>query len=246
MLSMETYQLLLFLLLAFVAEVLGTVGGFGSSLFFVPIATFFFDFQTVLGITAFSHLSSNISKIWYFRKGFDLKLVMQIGFPAVLFVIAGASLSSYVKAEILEIALAVFLIVTSLFFLLLKRFTPRPTAFNAITGGVLSGFIAGILGTGGAIRGLTLMAFGLGTELFIATSAFIDLMIDTSRTVVYAMNGYIRAEILQPVAFLVVISFAGTYTGKKILQHISEEQFRRIVLLLILLTGLVTLFKILA
>lgn len=35
---MESYEnLILFLSLALVAEILGTVGGFGSSLFFVPI-----------------------------------------------------------------------------------------------------------------------------------------------------------------------------------------------------------------
>ena len=41
---MEISQLILFLGLACIAEVLGTSGGFGSSVFFVPIAAFFFDF----------------------------------------------------------------------------------------------------------------------------------------------------------------------------------------------------------
>ena len=38
-------NLYLFILLAFFAEVLGTIGGFGSSLFFVPIASYFVDFH---------------------------------------------------------------------------------------------------------------------------------------------------------------------------------------------------------
>ena len=71
--------LIYFILLALLAEILGTVGGFGSSLFFVPIAGLFFDFHSVLGITALFHLSSNISKIALFRKGFDKKLVINIG-----------------------------------------------------------------------------------------------------------------------------------------------------------------------
>ncbi|MDX1550365.1 MAG: hypothetical protein R3278_07445, partial [Lysobacter spongiicola] len=54
---------LLFLALALLAEVAGTVGGFGSSVFFVPIANFFFDFESVLGITALFHLASNASKL---------------------------------------------------------------------------------------------------------------------------------------------------------------------------------------
>ena len=54
---------LVFILLALVAEVLGTIGGFGSSVFFVPLGNFYFDFQSVLGIAAVFHLSSNLSKM---------------------------------------------------------------------------------------------------------------------------------------------------------------------------------------
>ena len=63
---------IVFLILALLAEIIGTVGGFGSSVFFVPLAAFYFDFQTVLGLTAVFHLSSNISKIGLFRKGIDI------------------------------------------------------------------------------------------------------------------------------------------------------------------------------
>jgi uncharacterized membrane protein YfcA len=37
---------------------------------------------------------------------------------------------------------------------------------------------------------------------------------------------------------------AGTFTGKKILMHVSEKQFKYFVLLLILITGVVTLSKV--
>jgi uncharacterized membrane protein YfcA len=60
-------NLYLFILLALLAEIAGTVGGFGSSLFFVPIASYFLDFHSVLGITALFHVSSNLSKIAFFR-----------------------------------------------------------------------------------------------------------------------------------------------------------------------------------
>ncbi len=102
-----------FILLALLAEILGTIGGFGSSLFFVPIASFFLDFHTVLGITAIFHVSSNLTKIAFFRKGFDKKLVIWVGIPAIIFVIIGAYLSKFITSSILEMLLAVFLIATS-------------------------------------------------------------------------------------------------------------------------------------
>jgi hypothetical protein len=75
----------IFIILSIVAEILGTVGGFGSSVFFVPVANFFLDFQSVLGITALFHVSSNITKIAFFKKGLNKKVLLTLGIPAVIF-----------------------------------------------------------------------------------------------------------------------------------------------------------------
>lgn len=232
-----------FILLALLAEILGTVGGFGSSLFFVPIASYFLDFHSVLGITALFHVSSNLAKIAFFRKGFDKKLVISIGIPAVLFVIAGAFLSKFIETKILEISLAIFLIAVSLVLLIFKKLTVKPTLSNSIIGGTFSGLIAGLLGTGGAIRGITLAAYNLRMDVFIATSAIIDLAIDSSRSVVYSLNGYVHKHDLYLIPILLVVSIAGTFIGKKILTRVSEQQFKSIVLILVLLTGIVTFSK---
>ena len=234
-------HLFLFILLALVAEILGTVGGFGSSLFFVPMAGFFLDFYSVLGITALFHLSSNVSKIALFRHGFDKQLILRIGIPAVLFVIAGAYLSSFFDKRLLEIVLGLFLIGLSLVLLIATKLTIQPTLKNSLIGGALSGFTAGILGTGGAIRGLTMAAFNLPKDVFIATSAVIDLGIDFSRSVVYFSNGYMHGHDMYLIPVLMLVSFAGTFLGQRILRLISDAQFKKLVLFLILGVGLITL-----
>ena len=234
-------HLFLFILLALVAEILGTVGGFGSSLFFVPMAGFFLDFYSVLGITALFHLSSNVSKIALFRHGFNKQLILRIGIPAVLFVIAGAYLSSFFDKRLLEIVLGLFLIGLSLVLLIATKLTIQPTLKNSLIGGALSGFTAGILGTGGAIRGLTMAAFNLPKDVFIATSAVIDLGIDFSRSVVYFSNGYMHWHDMYLIPVLMLVSFAGTFLGQRILRLISDAQFKKLVLFLILGVGLITL-----
>ena len=231
--------------MALIAEILGTVGGFGSSVFFIPIAAFFLDFHSVLGITALFHVSSNLTKIAMFRKGFDKKLVIYLGIPAIVFVLIGAYLSKFVISENLEMWLAIFLIFSSLIFLIFKNISLTPSIKNSIIGGVLSGGIAGLVGTGGAIRGLTLTSFKLKPEIFIATSAIIDLGVDSGRGVVYWFNGYIHPHDFYLIPFLILASIVGTYIGKKLLTKISEEKFRVIVLVLILITGISTIVKVL-
>lgn len=80
---MEKYYLFIFL--AFISDILGTISGFGSSILFVPIALLFFDFKTVLGI------------------------------PAVFFVIIGALFTSYLPTESLEFMMNIALVLLSIF-----------------------------------------------------------------------------------------------------------------------------------
>ena len=214
-----------FLLLALVAEIIGTIGGVWSSIFF----------------TAVFHLSSNLSKIFLFKKGLNKFLLLYIGAPSVVFVILGGYLSKIVKSDYLEVILGVFLIALALLFLIKKNLVIKAEKKESIIGGSLSGLTAGLLGTGGAIRGLTMAAFNLEKSVFIATSAFIDFMIDFSRTIVYYQNGYIGSEEIKYVPFLFVIGLVGTFIGKKILNYIPQSKFKRISLVLILVIGVFTL-----
>ncbi len=236
-------NIILFIFLALLAEILGTIGGFGSSVFFVPIASLFLDFQSVLGITALFHVSSNITKIVYFKHGFDKDLILKVGIPALVFVVIGAYFSKYIDVKKLEIGLAIFLIITSLAFLLIKNLSLKPTTVNSLLGGTFSGLMAGLIGTGGSIRGITLSAFNLKTEVFIATSAIIDLGVDASRAVVYYMNGFVHYHDFYLLPFLIIASIVGTYIGKRILAKVSQQTFKNMVLVLLLITGIFSISR---
>ena len=235
----------IFLLLALIAEILGTIGGFGSSVFFVPIANFYFDFHSVLGITAVFHVFSNLSKITLFRKGLDKQLILYLGIPAVVFVIIGGFVSRVLSPIYLEFFLSIFLISLSLFFLIKDKYEINKGKKEAFVGGALSGFTAGILGTGGAIRGLTMAAFNLEKSVFVATSAVIDFGVDLSRTVIYYFNDYIKSEHFIYIPFLIIIAMLGSWLGKLILKKIPQQKFRRFSLLLIFGIGVVILIKLL-
>ncbi|MCL4855666.1 MAG: sulfite exporter TauE/SafE family protein, partial [Flavobacteriales bacterium] len=213
----------LFYLLAFVAEVIGTVSGFGSSILFVPIAAIFFDFKVVLGITALFHVFSNLSKIVLFRKGIDKRIALRLGIPAVIFVIIGAFLSKIVPQVELELIMSFILILLSVYLIFYSNKTIETNNQNLYTGGIISGFLAGIIGTGGAIRGLTLTAFNLEKDIFIATSALIDLGVDSSRAVVYFLNDYMVKEFLVTIPVLIIISIVGSWCGKLILHKVSQQ-----------------------
>lgn len=234
----------LFILLALVAEVLGTVGGFGSSILFVPLANFFFDLKAVLAITAVFHVFSNAAKLGMFYKHIDYKLSLLIGIPAVAFVILGAYLSNVVPENISNVALAFLLIGLSLLFLLKPDLVIPPSKANSLIGGMVSGFLAGIIGTGGAIRGMTLTALGLPKNVFVGTSALIDMGVDLSRSVVYIEQGYFEKQFLIYIPALIGVAWLGTWLGKLILNKLSEEAFKKVVLVFLLVLGISMLVRV--
>jgi uncharacterized membrane protein YfcA len=237
---MEKY--ILFMSLAFVAEILGTVSGFGSSILFVPVASIFFDFKTVLAITAVFHVFSNLSKIALFRKGIDKEIVLKLGIPAVIFVLLGAWLTNYVGTDKMELFMNLAFVILAIYLIIKFNKPIKRTNTNLYIGGIISGFLAGLIGTGGAIRGITLAAFHLPMEVFIATSAIIDLGVDTSRAAIYLGNGYFEKEYLILIPFLIVISILGSYVGKLVLKKTSEIVFRYLVLGVIILSALFQIF----
>ena len=243
--SLTLEQSLIFFSLALLAEILGTLGGFGSSLFFIPIASFFFDFQTVLGVTGVFHVFSNLTKIGIFRQGVDYKVVLWMGIPSVITVLIGAYFSAYLSSTVLEFIMGVIIMGMGFLFLFYK---PKPLPvqpYVAVAGGSLAGLLSGILGTGGAIRGLVLTRYNLSVAAFIATSAWIDLAVDLSRSVVYIAEGYINWGASGLLIILLIISVMGNFIGKWILNRVAQEVFTKWVLWMVILTGATTIIRLL-
>lgn len=239
--SFTPVELALFYALLLIAEVLGTVGGFGSSMLVMPLAGWFLPFDQALGLTALFHVFSNGAKIFLFRIGLDKRLLLLMGVPAVIGVLIGARLTVFVDGSAMELVLGIALLLMSAFLFALPRMRIAPTRTNAFIGGSASGLIAGMVGTGGAVRGATLAAFGLEKGVFIATSAWIDMGVDLSRSVVYWGQGYMHQNLWIHLPVLAAVSVLGSYLGKRILAHVPQHLFQRIVLALVFAIGLFTL-----
>lgn len=233
---------ILFFLSAFIAEIIGTVAGFGSSTVFLPLALLFFDFKTALVLVALFHIFGNIGRVSFFRHGLDKHILFIFGVPSVILTLAGALLVAYTPQDTLKGILGIFLVLYSLVCLWREDLKVKISLTKSILGGGLSGFLAGLIGTGGALRGAFLTAFGLPKEKYIATAAAIALAVDFTRIPVYFAEGFLSSQYYWYIPFLLIIALAGSFTGKQIVRHFPYKVFRKIVLIAILLVGIKFLF----
>ena len=128
--------------------------------------------------------------------------------------------------------------------LLNPRFSIPANQANILLGGSLSGFFAGLVGLGGAMRGAFLVALHLPKDVYMATSSLIAFAVDLTRIPVYSFaqaTGDSHHYLLLP--FLVLVAYWGTFFGKKLLDRIPQEAFRRVIAVALLLMGIKLLWN---
>ena len=235
--------IILFFIIAFLTVIIGTVAGFGTSTVFLPIALFFMDFKTALVLVAISHISGNIGAVIFFRHGLDKRLILLFGVPGVILTVFGAYFVVYIPQDDLQIILGIFLFLFSIYSLLKPDFKVRAEPKNTIIGGSISGFLQGLMGIGGPLRGAFLISYGLEKYKYIATLAAIAVAIDMTRIPIYLANNLLEPQYYYYIVPLIIIGIVGSYTGKKIVKRIPQNVFKKIVLIAIAITSLLLIYK---
>lgn len=107
-----------------------------------------------------------------------------------------------------------------------------------ILGGGISGFITGLIGTGGALRAAFLTGLKIEKEKYIATAAVIALGTDATRIPSYLANGFLDEQYYYFIPILFGVALAGSFVGRKIVGRIDQAKFKKFVLIAVILTSI--------
>ncbi|RPI81408.1 MAG: sulfite exporter TauE/SafE family protein, partial [Nitrosopumilales archaeon] len=105
-------------------------------------------------------------------------------------------------------------------------------------GGGISGFIVGLIGTGGALRASFLTGLKMEKEKYIATAAVIALGTDATRIPSYVSAGFLSEQYYYLIPILFATAVAGSYVGRKIVTRIDQDKFKKMVLIAIILASI--------
>jgi len=237
-------ELLWIAILTLFASSIGTLTGFGTSTIMVPILLLFLPLPQALFLVGIIHWFGNVWKIVLFRKGIRWKLLLAFGIPGIVASYLGASLIFVGNQAVMSRILGSFLVVYVIFLFLKSSFKLPQSTITACIGGSASGFMAGIFGIGGSVRGMFLTAFNLPKEVYITTAGAIALCIDSSRLISYFTGGATleKTNALGLLLF-VPISFIGAYIAKKIVNKIPQQYFRYVIATFLFLVGLKLIIK---
>ena len=106
---MELMHEVLFLILAFVSELVGTASGVSSSTLFIPLAMLLETAQVTLVLTAILHVIGNLVRAFIFRRTADWSLAIKFGVPSICFAAIGAQYSDYFSGRFYSMALGFYI-----------------------------------------------------------------------------------------------------------------------------------------
>lgn len=219
--------------------------GFGVGTIMMPVMAIFFDVKVAIFLAAIVHFFNNISRLVLYRAEIKWEIIKRFGVVSIVGAFIGSFAQIYLDGSWLKVGVGIFLISYSFLTLVPTKIKIKLSANVDFIGGFLSGLIGGLIGNQGAIRSIYLLNYGLEKKELIVSSAFIAVIIDSTRIPVYAFSNY---QYIQENSMLLVSIIAsailGTMLGNKLLPKVSYELFKKIILVGVLILGILMVLRV--
>lgn len=206
----------------------------GGALIVLAVTSTVLPVQAIVPIHSTLLIGSTISRVLLFREHVDWTLVM----PFWVGALGGAVLGARVYVELPETIIATAISIVMLVAIWLPRITWRPRIQHPW---VIVGFFHSLLSTlfaYGALLHAVILHTDLRRRQIVATLGGSLLGMSVFKIAGYAYFGFDYRPYLGMIVAAVVISFAGTAIGKRIVDRLPEKGFRLIFQLLITVTAL--------
>jgi uncharacterized membrane protein YfcA len=227
-----------FFIVAFVAAAVASVAGFGSATMTIPFLSWIIGFKQAIILIAFFHGFSNLFKLIQLRQAVNIRLMLWYGIPTVITAIVGAYLLEVIAPKAIGLGIGIFLVIFAIYTLVNPSRTLPEREYVLVTGGLISGFTAGLIGLGGAIRSAFLISTKIKKETYVATSASIALFTDVARCTTYVIRGSLEPEYYWFIPALFITGLVGTRIGVRLLRRLPELTVRRAVLAMLVLASI--------
>lgn len=230
---------ILFFVVAFIAATVASVAGFGTATMTIPFLAAIVSLKAAIPLIACFHGFSGLWRLVQLRQMVNWRLMLLYGVPSVITAFLGARLFLTVPIEAIGLGVGIFLILWAVYSIVSPGKTMPEKPWILTIGGCISGFTAGLIGLGGAIRGAFLISTKIKKETYVATSAAIALITDITRVTTYLVQGSIEPQYYWYIPVFFVVGFAGSWVGvRQVLKRLPELVVKRVVYVVLILVSI--------
>ena len=235
------FELPIFLVATFAGALVAGLSGFAFGLVVSSIWLYILTpLQTATLIIVFGLIVQGYS-VWKLRRSLDWKRLWPFVAGAALGVPVGVSILTWANPAHVRAGVGAFLVLYSLYALLRPTIAPVKAGGAAVDAGVgfLNGVLGGITGLAGIL--VTIWCGLRGWPKDVQRTVFqpVAVAIFLMGALWIGVRGAITADTIKLFVIGLPALFAGTWLGLKLYGRLNEAAFRKVVLVLLLVSGVV-------
>lgn len=228
----------------FVAYALRGATGFGAGVVSIPLLLLALPLQVVIPLVTAMGMLASFGQAVHQRRFVDWAALRRLLVPSVVGVAAGLWLFKALDPELLQRALAVFIIGYALWGYLPRRAARPAPAWLGPLAGALGGFVATVFGgMAGPLYVVYLRSRALDKARFRATMSFALVCLSSLRAAGYGGLGFYDARVLWLLAAALPVLVVAMIAGDRWHARLDEARFGHVVAALLVVSGLALLFK---
>jgi len=237
LLPLTINELVLCIVILFVAYVIKGLSGFGSGLVAIPLLAFFLPLPFIVPVLALLSYTGTVYQSVTYRRD----VVWRDLWPLLPFSLAGITIALWllVNADVtvLTFMLGVFIFCYAVYSLL-PHDIKSGSRFWAVPAGGFAGLIGALFGTGGPFYVLYLKMRKVTKQQFRATITMIFLVDGGIRISGYFYSDLFTIKMLVLALLLLPVLMLAMYVGQHIHIKINDRRFNQVVSTLLLMSGL--------
>ena len=217
--------------------------GFANTLVFQSILSFSVNNASISPIELVLGFPGNAILTWQNRKSLDPKVFLPLTALMLAGNIPGALMLKNMDGRIVKVIFGAAIIFIALDMLLGQgRERREPKKWMTAAVGIAAGVLSGVFGVGALLAAYVSRVTDTGSE-FKANVSAVFLAENVFRVFLYTMLGMITVDVLKTALLLMPAMLAGLFAGIAVSRKIDDNAIKKLVLLLLIFSGIVLILQ---
>ena len=223
---------------ALLASTIGGVAGFGAGVIMIPLIAWTIDVKATVPVFTVAMLLGNGARVWFSRHEIRGHVVAAFLVAAVPTSILGALLYTQIDSSWVGRILGGFMLLSVPLRRWLTGHGVRVRLHHFPVIGAFFGFLSSLVGSVGPVMTPFFLGYGLRKGAYLATEALCTVGTYLSRGLVFRKHDLLTGSTVAIGLYIGIIMILGAWTGRRLVERMSERAFLRLIEALLIIFGL--------
>ncbi len=236
-------QIIIGLIIIFLAGIIQGITSFGFSLLAVPILSLFLPLKIVTPMLVIYSFVMNSVILYNVRKHVNIRKIAILVISGIVAIPFGTYLLKVLDEGVLKILVGAIVTLSALAFIRGFKVVIKNEKLSYVPVGIISGILNGSVSLSGPPVILFLTNQGVEKQIFRASLTSYFWVINLFTIPMFMLNGLITKDVVSYTGYLFPALIIGVLVGIKVAGKVDEKFFRKLTLVLMLIMGILSIIS---